>query len=211
MYYYLYEVKNIINGKIYVGVHKTEVLDDGYMGSGKVIISAINKYGIGNFSKTILEYFTNASDMFSREKELVTDEFLLREDVYNLRRGGAGGFDYINKSGFIMNSSHYGSGSIKASKGGIATRNSKSAIFSEESRHRAVAVLRERYPNGTFYKKSHSAETKIKMQLSHIGGQVGSNNSQFGSMWITDGQLNMKINKESTVPAGWWKGRKINK
>ena len=99
MYYYMYETKNLLNGKIYVGVHKTKSLDDGYMGSGKVILQAIDKYGKENFSLKILEYFNSEEEMFLREKEYVNEEFLLREDVYNLRRGGFGGFDYINKSG----------------------------------------------------------------------------------------------------------------
>jgi len=43
MFYYLYEIKNLINNKIYVGVHKTNDLNDGYMGSGKVIRRAIKK------------------------------------------------------------------------------------------------------------------------------------------------------------------------
>ena len=99
MYYYLYEIKNLVNGKIYVGVHKTTNINDDYMGSGKVIKNAIKKYGIINFSKTILETFDNESDMFSREKNIVNDEFLNRHDVYNLRCGGLGGFDHINKNG----------------------------------------------------------------------------------------------------------------
>ena len=101
MYYYLYEIKNLVNGKIYVGVHKTTNINDDYMGSGKVIKNAIKKYGILNFSKTILETFDNESDMFSREKNIVNDEFLNRHDVYNLRCGGLGGFDHINKNGTI--------------------------------------------------------------------------------------------------------------
>ena len=40
-YYYIYQITNLVNNKIYVGVHKTKDLNDGYMGSGKVIISAI--------------------------------------------------------------------------------------------------------------------------------------------------------------------------
>lgn len=95
-YYILYQITNNLNGKIYVGVHKTNNLDDGYMGSGKVIRSAIAKYGIENFTKDILEQFEDAAAMYAREKEVVTDEFLLREDTYNLRRGGTGGFDYLN-------------------------------------------------------------------------------------------------------------------
>ena len=95
-YYYLYQITNLVNNKIYVGVHKTSKLDDRYMGSGKIISRAIEKHGIENFRKDILEFFDTAAEMFAKEKEVVTTEFLLREDVYNLRRGGTGGFDYIN-------------------------------------------------------------------------------------------------------------------
>jgi hypothetical protein len=99
MYYYLYEVINLLNGKIYVGAHKTRNLDDGYMGSGKVIQSAIKKYGKDNFQRNILEFCSSAEEMYRREKEIVTEDFLARDDTYNIRRGGSGGFDYINKNG----------------------------------------------------------------------------------------------------------------
>lgn len=99
MFYYLYEIRNNLNNKVYVGVHKTTNMNDGYMGSGKVIRNAIKKHGTENFTKTILETFDTQEEMFQREKEVVTDEFLAREDTYNLRRGGTGGFDHINKNG----------------------------------------------------------------------------------------------------------------
>ena len=91
MFYYLYEIKNKVNGKIYVGVHQTPDLDDGYMGSGRSLAYAFKKHGFPAFEKTILEHFADKTSMFSREKEVVTNEFINRPDVYNQRPGGIGG------------------------------------------------------------------------------------------------------------------------
>jgi len=102
MFYYIYKITNLIDGKIYIGVHKTKDMNDGYMGSGKIIKNAINKYGKSNFKKEIIETFSCSEDMYLREKEIVTDDFLAREDTYNLRRGGTGGFDYLNKTGLAL-------------------------------------------------------------------------------------------------------------
>jgi hypothetical protein len=103
MFYYLYEIKNTVNNKIYVGVHQTKDMDDGYMGSGTVINKAYEKYGKDMFVKTILEYFDSRDAMINREKEIVNEDFLARDDTYNVRRGGTGGFDYINKNGLNIN------------------------------------------------------------------------------------------------------------
>lgn len=57
-YYYIYAIKNIINGKKYVGVHATnkEFDIDDYDGSGLLLKNAIRKYGRDNFIFGILEY-----------------------------------------------------------------------------------------------------------------------------------------------------------
>lgn len=209
MKYLLYEIKNNIDGKIYVGVHKTKVLDDGYMGSGKVIKRAIEKHGIENFTKTILETFESQEEMFAREKELITEEFLAREDTYNLRRGGLGGWDYLNDKNKFNNQTH--------------------TIEHMTMMNRFAYA---KYPDGTFRGKSHSAESRLKMSEKATGQQnfLGKShseitkkvmseiakqrlldptkNSQFGTMWITNGVSNKKIKKQEIIPFGWYKGRK---
>ena len=56
MYYYFYKITNNINGKYYYGVHSTTNINDDYMGSGKYLHRAYNKYGQSNFTKEIIKY-----------------------------------------------------------------------------------------------------------------------------------------------------------
>lgn len=43
MYGYIYKTTNLINGKIYIGQHKSEEYDSSYYGSGKKILRALKK------------------------------------------------------------------------------------------------------------------------------------------------------------------------
>ncbi len=86
---YLYEIKNKLNNKIYIGIHSTEDIDDGYMGSGTLIVQSISKYGKNNFIKTILEYCDNRELLIELEKKIVNKEFVNRRDTYNLVVGGS--------------------------------------------------------------------------------------------------------------------------
>lgn len=138
MFYYLYEIKNLINDKIYVGVHKTKNLNDGYMGSGSEILSEIKSIGESNFSKTILEFFDTSEQMYAREKEVVNNDFLSRPDVYNRRRGGLGGFDYINQSNIskFKGRKHSDQTKVNISEKLKGNTNSTGAVRSDEYRER---------------------------------------------------------------------------
>lgn len=99
MFYLIYKITNLINNKVYIGKHKTTDINDSYMGSGKVLLSAIQKYGIENFSKEILFIFQSEDEMNQKEKEIVNEDFVSQNCTYNLTLGGNGGFYYINSSG----------------------------------------------------------------------------------------------------------------
>jgi hypothetical protein len=89
--YCVYKTTNTINGKIYIGKHQTNNIDDGYLGSGILLTRAIRKYGKQNFSKEILKFFECDEDMNAYEAEIVNEEFVNRNNTYNLCVGGQGG------------------------------------------------------------------------------------------------------------------------
>lgn len=104
-HYLIYKTTCLVNGKIYIGQHQTYDLDDGYIGSGHALQKAIKEYGRENFKREILFDFDNFTDMDNKEKELVTEEFVKREDNYNLNVGGSGDdwYTYINSAGIVNN------------------------------------------------------------------------------------------------------------
>lgn len=216
MLYYMYQVTNNLNNKIYVGVHKTKNIDDGYMGSGKVIKRAINKYGIENFTKVILEHFDNAEAMYAKEKEVVTIEFLARDDVYNLRRGGFGGFDHINATGL----NYKGFSSTAERSKVLYTAAKKEAMIagrrraSQDSNKMQVQIHKlkaTRLAKGIRSDSSpmNTLEANIKRKATFAlnGHSQGEKNNSFGKKWITNEIETIRISKDDTLPIGWRYGR----
>lgn len=89
-YNYIYKITNLVNGMIYIGVHRTDDMDDGYMGSGTYIKRAIAKHGIDNFEKEIIQVYDVYKDALNHEARLVTEDFINMSDNYNIKVGGYG-------------------------------------------------------------------------------------------------------------------------
>jgi len=96
-YHYFYKITNLINNHFYYGVHNTDNLNDGYMGSEKRLNFAYKKYGIENFTKEILKYFNTAKEAFEYEAEIVNEQLVNDNNCYNLKIGGCGGIDTRGK------------------------------------------------------------------------------------------------------------------
>lgn len=101
----VYLTINLVNKKIYIGVHqtKTPYTFDNYYGCGvsgsksyhflhpKTRFQyALKKYGLKNFIRITLFVFDKYEDALLKERELVNEEFLKRPDVYNTAIGGNG-------------------------------------------------------------------------------------------------------------------------
>jgi len=197
VFYTIYKITNNIDGKFYIGMHKTDNLEDGYMGSGKLICRAIKKHGRVNFTKEILHVFDNEEDMKNKEKELV----ILSEQSYNLCEGGQGGFGYIN-------SNKLSGGCVSETSRNNLKKGNNPYVNPPKHYEKLKQLLKEKYPAGVWKGKKHSEESKQKMK--NKKNQFGSKNSQFGTCWITNGSENKKINKNDLdiwTSRGYYKGR----
>lgn len=115
-HYTVYKITNKINGKYYLGAHETYDLDDGYMGSGKIITKAIKKYGLENFDKEYLYFAESSSEMYLKEASVIGDRWKEDPMCYNQRAGGNGGWSHID--------------SAKQNKGKVVCKNDNGEYFS---------------------------------------------------------------------------------
>ena len=89
-YHVVYKTTNIVNNKIYIGLHSTNNINDNYIGSGYVLKEAIKKYGKSKFKKEILYVFNSRDEARKMEASIVDKDFCKRKDTYNLTEGGMG-------------------------------------------------------------------------------------------------------------------------
>ena len=87
-YHYFYKITNNINNHFYYGIHSTNDLNDGYMGSGTRLKCAYKKYGIDVFSKEILMFFDTREQAAEYESEIVNESLIKDINCYNITMGG---------------------------------------------------------------------------------------------------------------------------
>lgn len=98
MYGYIYKRKNLINGKTYIGKHKYSLakVDEGYRGSGKLLIQALLKYGEENFTYDLLDTAETVDELNELEKMYILKLDTLVPKGYNITPGGDGGCGFLN-------------------------------------------------------------------------------------------------------------------
>jgi len=92
MIIYNYITTNLLNNKKYVGMHSTNNVDDGYLGSGRLVLKAIKKYGKENFIREVLCFCKTPEEAFKNEAIFIKEyKTLVSENGYNLSpTGGVG-------------------------------------------------------------------------------------------------------------------------
>ena len=181
MFWCIYRITNLINGKTYIGQHKYKKLNDSYMGSGVLIKRAIKKHGIKNFKKEILysriQYRETADDM---ERFAIAKERAISKAEYNLTDGGEGGSfkgrTFSEESRKKMSESH------------------KGIPLSEEQRRKLSESLKGRPSpmKGRF----HTEETRKKMSDNSKGKNKGRTFSEESRKKMSESHKGIPLSEE---------------
>lgn len=88
-FHILYKTTCKITGRWYVGMHSTDNLDDGYLGSGRWILNSIRKHGEDNHIRETIESCPTREYLCEREEQTVTTKLLEDPLCMNLIKGGS--------------------------------------------------------------------------------------------------------------------------
>jgi hypothetical protein len=210
MYYYVYQITNLLNGKIYVGKHKSakHPSENEYYGSGKQITAAIKKYGIENFKKEVLYYCSSLEEMADKEGEIVTEDFVKRLDTYNMHKGGPGGWDHYNGSNeHSENSRKGGKKSAKRLNEFIAEQKANNTEWWQNWHSKVIESNRSKNCNSWLNISEEETQRRRQQQSDNA---VGHKNSQYGKIWISNVLTKQvkRITITDTIPQGWVRGKK---
>jgi hypothetical protein len=209
--HYLYKTTCLVTNRYYIGMHSTNNLDDGYMGSGRRLRASIRKHGVNNYKKEILEFFESRELLIEAEIKAITLEMLTDTNCMNLINGGTGGFISEEQQRHRSMCAGLKFSEIRKNNPNIDKeyREKLSITTKKGIETGKIKTWKENY---NWAGKKHSEETKKKISKSSKGMGFGKQNSQYGTCWITKDGLNKKIKKEDIetyLIEGWVKGRKL--
>lgn len=195
MYGYIYKTTNSLNNKIYIGQKKSEkFLGENYLGSGKYLKHAIDKYGKENFIVEMIDTAESRNELSELEIYYIAKYNSTDQNIgYNIARGGIGGGEvYVNngiKNEFIMkdNLDSY------LSKGWqLGMLPGRKEINHSETRSKSISKA--------LTGKKHSEE--------HVNNQKQSSKSKHRH-WYTSGIVddNILVSEFDKIPEGYFRGR----
>ena len=99
MYGYVYLTENMVNGKRYIGQHRSTKFDTNYYGSGVAFYRAFKKYGKENFKVIILEWCDSKEELDAAEiRHIQKHNATESNEYYNISSGGHIGNSFAGKT-----------------------------------------------------------------------------------------------------------------
>ena len=209
--YIVYETTNLINGKYYVGVHKKNGSD--YLGSGKILRFAVEKYGKENFIRETLKEFKIEDDAYEFEKKIVDEKLIKNINCYNICRGGDCGPCLCGKDNPRYGTHHTIETRLKMSGAAIGRK------VTDETKKK-LSILNSGKNNPNFgmkgklnpkYGRKAKESTKILQSEAHKGKKAYNSKKWLihGKMFYSLSEAAKKLNVNYQTISNWCKLYKI--
>lgn len=204
--YYIYEIKNNINYKTYIGqrkcpVNKIPETDIYYMGSGTYLANAKKKYGLQNFTKKVIAICETSQNADILEKVFISLYRAEGKAEYNMADGGVSHFtmsDEIKmkcskiRKKYLQEHPEIREKISKANKGRKHTEEFKRKISEMNKGRKMSAEAIEKISKVNKGRKL-SEETKEKMRQANLGKHL----SEETKRKISESNKGKKMSKES--------------
>lgn len=207
LFYYIYKITCLcgsLAGHYYFGQHRTDDLNDGYCGSGKIITGYIKKYGNKEgetYIKEILAYAKTPEELNRLEFEIIGDKFINDPLCINLHCGGYCSCGKYNTFYGKYHSEEARKKMSDARKGKtpwikgktfteeqkeLISQKTKEGMHKEESWNKFRDAMESR--KGTHLSDEHKQKISdtFKIKGSHINGMYGKHHSEETKKRISD-------------------------
>jgi len=205
MHNIVYKTTNKVNGKVYIGSHSTENLNDGYLGSGRYMKRAIKKHGRENFEVTHLFFCDTREKAFELEFYAIRDHVnhYGRRKLYNAKPVACG--HVKGETHPMWGKTHSDELKEKWSK---ERRGENNAFYgrthTEETRKRLSEVGSTKTKElNNFYGRHHSEETKKLLSEQRKGKNLKEDNPFYGR---TPSEETKRRSSEKNSRPLWFKG-----
>ena len=214
MYGYIYLTENLINGRKYIGKKaSSKFLEEEYLGSGKALNVAINKYGKENFKVTMIDTAESIEELNQKEIYYIAiNNAQKSEEFYNISAGGLDGGPLFKGHKHTKESKQRIGNSVRGEKNGfygkqhseetrkIMSKKRKQRItkdetrakmskahkgkkFTEEHRHKISEAQKGEKGNNWGKKLSNNTKQKISKTISN-------------QKWLNNGTINKRVPTE---------------
>lgn len=202
MYGYIYKITNLLNSKCYVGKHKYDKLelDESYITSGILINQSIQKNGLDNFNREIIDFADSLEELNKKEIYWIDKLNTKTPNGYNLTAGGDGrvGLDAWNKG---------------------LTQETDTRVYNNTTKSKATKYSKY----GNYYGKQNvklSEEHKKKISEQHKNNEKLKIQNKIlhekqkllfkDSVWYHNDTEERCFKRDEEIPNGWIKGRLKN-
>lgn len=206
MHHLLYKTTCTKTNRFYIGIHSTDNIQDGYLGSGKRLKESLRKHGRENHTFEILATASSREELLALEESTVTRDLLSDPLCLNLSVGGRAGVPLYAAPGISATlKAIWSQPEYKQKMSQLNSNRAKKSWEDPETRCRRIERRRQQ-------SKDMWCDPVMRKHLTEkLKSRTGEKASQYGTCWVCRDDKPIKIKRDQLqhyIDQGYHTGRK---